>query len=93
MFIETVYKISKEMGKPLWYRGSGNMATYDLHLFYFHLTIKILQHSSFNSSRSTFSFYWCYIFSFEYLCSKNINTEGKNACHFLVIDEHKKKKI
>ena len=33
--------------------------------------------TSFNLARSTCSFYWCYIFSFVIIFTKNINTEGK----------------
>ena len=40
-------------------------------------SLKFSLYSSFNLAKSTYSFYWCCIFSFKYLRSKNINTEGK----------------
>ena len=34
LFCESLYKISRQTGKPFWYWGSGNMTTYD-YLFRF----------------------------------------------------------
>ena len=39
--------------------------------------LKFSWYSSFHIARSTCTFFWCHIFSFEYLWSKNINTERK----------------
>ena len=44
--------------------------------------LKFSWHSSLNLARSTCSFYWCYIFSFEYSWCKNINTEGKHMSFY-----------
>ena len=42
VFCETLYKISRQTGKPLWYWRVGNTTTYDFYLFRFYFTIKIL---------------------------------------------------
>ena len=67
VFLETLYKISRKTGKPFWFRHSENTTAYDFHLFSFHFTFRILLTLSFKLARSTCSFYWRYIFSFEYL--------------------------
>ena len=42
VFLEALYKISRETGKAFWYWRSGNMTTYYFYLFCFQFTIKIL---------------------------------------------------
>ena len=39
--------------------------------------LKFFWHSSFNLARSTCSFYWCYIFPFVIIFTKDNNTERK----------------
>ena len=57
MFLETLYKISRQTGRLFWYWRSGNMINYDFYLFCFQFTIKILL-ALFNLARSRCLFYW-----------------------------------
>ena len=53
---------------------------------------KFSWHSSFNLARSTYSYYWCYIFTFVIIFTKNINTEG-NTRYSLAIGEQTRGKL
>ena len=48
---------------------------------------KFAWHSFFNLARSTCSFYWCYIFSFVIIFTKNIKYRRENTCYPIAVAE------
>ena len=60
--------------------GTGAQGTWQPMIFTYFASSspsKFFWHFTYNLARNTCTFYWCYIFSFVIILSKNINTEGK----------------
>ena len=75
-----VKRCTKFQGKRANCSGTGARGTWQPMIFTYYASSspsKFSWDSSFNLARSTCSFYWCYIFSFVIIFTKNINTEGK----------------
>ena len=73
-----VKRCTKFQGKRANCSGTGVRGTWQPMIFTYYASSspsKFSWDSSFNLARSTF--YWCYIFSFVIIFTKNINTEGK----------------
>ena len=94
VFLETLYKISRQTDKLFWCWRLGNMATYDFYLFCFQFTIKILLTLFLQFSQVHMLFLLVVDISFLKTRDLKISTEIEKHVILkpLTIEEHNKKK-
>ena len=96
LYSSLFWNSTKFQGKRASRFGTGARGIWQSVIFTYFFSsspLRFLWHISFNLARSTCSFYWCYIFSFEYSWSKNVNTEEKSTYHSIDIGKQNKEKI
>ena len=81
---------TKFQAKRVGHSGTGTQGTWQPMIFTYlasSLSSKFPWRSSFNLARSTRSLYWCYVFSFVIIFTKNIKYRRKNTCYSIAIVE------
>ena len=81
---------TKFQAKWVGHSGTGTQGTWQPMSFTYLdsiLSSKFPWHSSLNLARSTCSFYWCCVFSFVIIFTKNIKYWRKNTCYSIAIVE------